>query len=224
MSTRLGSFVRAIDADDWPACAGDTFAAYFQLPRSAGMKVAVEAVARYAATFGRAYPEISWPSDILRDPGAWVNEFGRNADQLPPGARIADGSWLLCLDALLLGSSASDDVVRVAALATATVTSIQSRAILVWEADDPEAVELWAGGLLKPERSYAANAAGRAVLEREWRWTAARLTSEFGAHEPLGVDQSRLAAALERWRANEYQLIMPAPPDGSTTAEAVTDA
>jgi len=124
---------------------------------------------------------------------------------------VADSSWLLCLDALLLGEGEpADPIVRIAAWATAIVTAVSSRALAVWEVDDPEAVDLWRIGRLPPDRTYLTNAAGRAVAEREWWWVARRFAQSLGGQPAdADADPDEVRAGIERWRDHEYRLLLP---------------
>lgn len=207
----LDALCDAIAAHDWDRCVEQSFRLLFTLPADAGRDIARETVARYAATFRRGTRELTWPDEILSDPVAWSREHGRATGETPPHLGVADDNWLVCLDALLLAVAEDTDlVVRTAACATATVTALNSRALAVWEVDDPEAVRLWRAGLLPPWRTYQSNASARAVLEREWWWTARRLAEAVGRTPAPHLDPEEVEAGVERWRNHEYRLILPA--------------
>jgi hypothetical protein len=199
---------RGIEAHDWVACAEGAFEAIFALPPHTGRRVAADAVARFASTFTHAHPTTTWPLELLRHPEQWFDAHGRHTLDVPPTSGIAAQGWLSCMDALLLGASTSEPTVRTAAWATATETAINSRAIAVWEVDDPESVELWLAGQPDPMRSYPQNAAARAVLEREWWWAATALAAASAQHGAARDESPEASAALERWRAAEHQLLI----------------
>ena len=203
----LEPLARSIEAHDWLACAERTFELYFRLPAETGRQVTGDTIARYAAIFRHSHPGVTWPSQLLDSPPQWLTDHGRQTSDPPAGAGIAAQGWLTCLDALLLGSSTTNVLVRTAAWATGTATAINSRALAVWEADDPEAVDLWLAGRADPLRTYDHNAAARAVLHREWWWAHSLLSLASAQAEPAGEDEE-IAAGLARWRANEHQLIV----------------
>ena len=200
---------QAIEAHDWDRCTEQAFRLLYPLSSAAAGAVAGAAVARYVPTIRQNAPNLTWPERILTDPQAWYREHGRVTGEPPPQLRVADSSWLLCLDALLLGEAEpTDPVVRTAAWATAIVTAVSSRALAVWEVDDPEAVDLWRADRLPPDRTYLANAAGRAVTEREWWWVARRFALSLGG-QPTDANPDQVRAGIERWRDHEYHLLLP---------------
>jgi hypothetical protein len=200
---------QAIEAHDWDRCAEQAFRLLYPLPSATASAVAGAAVARYLPTIQRNAPDLTWPERILADPQAWYREHGRATGEPPPQLGVADSSWLLCFDALLLGGAEpTEPVVRTAAWATAIVTAVNSRALAVWEVDDPEAVNLWRVGRLPPDRIYLANAPGRAVAEREWWWVARRFAQSLGG-QPADADPDEVRAGIERWRDHEYRLLLP---------------
>jgi hypothetical protein len=209
MSLPVDELSQAIEAHDWERCAEQAFRLLYPLPGAAAGAVAGATVARYLPTFRRNTPGLTWPERILADPQAWYREHGRATGEPPTQLGVADSSWLFCLDALLLGTAEpTDPVVRTAAWATAIVTAAGSRALAVWEIDDPEAVDLWRAGRLPQDRTYLANAAGRAVAEREWWWVAWRFAESLG-HRQADADPDEVRAGIERWRDHEYRLLPP---------------
>lgn len=209
MSLPVDELRQAIEANDWDRCAEEAFRLLYPLPGAASSAIAGAASARYLPTIRRNAPDLTWPERILSDPKAWYREHGRATGEPPPQAGVADSSWLLCLDALLLGEAdPADPVVRTAAWATAIVAAVNSRAIAVWEVDDPEAVDLWRVGLLPPDRTYLANAAGLAVAEREWLWVARRLAQSLGG-QSADADPDEVRAGIALWRDHEYRLLPP---------------
>jgi hypothetical protein len=210
MSLPVDELGQAIEAHDWDGCAEQAFRLLYPLSSAAAGAVAGAAVARYLPAIRRNAPGLTWPERILADPRAWYREHGRATGEPPPRLGVADSSWLFCFDALLLGQAEpADPVVRTAAWATAIVTAVGSRSLAVWEADDPEAVDLWRVGRLPPDRTHLANAAGRAVAEREWWWIARRFAQSLG-DRLADVDPDGVRAGIERWRDHEYRLLLPA--------------
>jgi hypothetical protein len=208
MSLPVDELGQAIEAHDWDRCAEQAFRLLYPLSNAAAGAVAGAAVARYLPTIRRKAPDLTWPERILADPQAWYREHGRATGEAPPQLGVADSSWLFCLDALLLGKAEpADPVVRTAAWATAIVTAVGSRALAVWEVDDPEAVDLWRAGQLRPDRTYLVNAAGRAVAEREWWWVARRFAESLG-DRLADADPDEVRAGIERWRDHEYRLLL----------------
>jgi hypothetical protein len=206
----LDELSQAIEAHDWTGCADQAFSLLYPLPEEPGREIAREAVARYLPLLGRVVRDLGWPARIVDDPRAWYREHGRPIPDEPASLRVSDETWLFCLDALVLGvADGIGPAVRTAAWATAIVTAVAARALAVWDADDPEAVVLWRAGVLPPRRAYLANAAARAVAEREWWWVARRLAEAAGGPARAGVGDDEIAAALRRWRDHEYRLIPP---------------
>jgi hypothetical protein len=213
MPTTLDSLQCSVQAHAWERSATYAFALLFPLPENAGTDIARDAVARHAAFFRRQAPSLTWPEEILADPIGWARDHGRSTGETPPDVGVALGSWLLCLDALLLAVvEASNVVSRTAAWATAIYGAVTSRALAVWEADDPEAVDLWRTQSLSPDRTHTANPSSRAALEREWSWVVRRLAVETALHPSPQVPEDELEAAIQLWKANEYTLILPHVP------------
>lgn len=212
MSDPLDGLCLAIEAHAWETCAERMFEVLYPLPVDAGRDVATRSVARYATIFRRNAPRVEWPHELMDDVTAWVRHHGRATGEEPSNLGVADGNWLLCLDALLLGAAEGDDVVvRTAAWATAVTTATSSRALAVWEVDDPEAVILWRAGQLPQARDYWANAPARAALEREWWWVVRHLAAIQARHPETTVeaDPDAIRSALARWNEHERRLILP---------------
>lgn len=193
----------AVAAHDWDRCAEQSFRLLYPLSAVDGRDAARTVVARFAETLGDSAPHA-----VVADPAGWYRDHGRDPGEPPATTGVAQAAWLGCLDALLLGVAAEDQVIRTAAWATAIVTAVNSRALAVWEVDDPPAVTQWREGTLPPWRSYLANAPARAVLEREWWWVVRRLAA--AARSPAAEPSPEQAeAAVARWREHEHGLIPP---------------
>jgi hypothetical protein len=204
----ISQLEQAIIDHAWERCAEMCFRILYGVPKDNQRALVITMMRRYLPIFHTRWQTVTWPDQIIDQPGQWVARFGRAIPEQPEVVNPADAAFLFCFDALLNAiAHQSDSAILTSSHVTAINAAISARATNVWIADDPEAVALWKAQGYFPGRSVTENVAAIAVTVREWQMAAdwlAQHAQSFSIDDSNEVDR-----ALERWKDHEMSLLVP---------------
>jgi hypothetical protein len=221
-SELIDELTRSITAHEWTDCIDACFMVLFGLPGAFQIGVAGVMMSRYVPVLEERFPGVTWPRQLLDDPGAWVERSGRSVPDDPELSRSSDVTFLSAVDGLLLACvSPADELLVTSSSVYAIDMSIHAQMQNVWESDDPGAVVLWRR-MAAPEddrfdealrdyrgRSPEENAASVAVRQREWKRLVEILTARGILEFPQTQPSDTIEDALHRWKERECSLLLP---------------
>lgn len=165
------------------------------------------AIKQYLPIFKEKYPSTTWPEEILTDIKKYINRFGRGVPNEPLDLNIADSSFLLSFDALLLACTYKSNQCILTSSCTFTINSVvmaKGCAMLISQnAVDLQGLENCRNAC----RQIFDSEIFKATKVKEWNKIVEWLVNKDSLKSEYNTDG--LEICLKYWKQGEMSLIVP---------------
>lgn len=209
----LRKFSEAIAARRWGVCSPLLYRVIYGLPPTVLLPMTAERIARMLPFYEKRWPDARWPRAIVENTPRWIARFGRSVPDSPEPASVADARFVFSLDALLLGSSYSENPGVLASSCACAVREIVGLGVQLSAEEggfEKDLAECEGCGTV-PKVKSAPNPESPVEFarSREWQAVLDALLARKLPDYPDPESPERLDADLALWEDHDELLIVP---------------